>query len=136
MSARKLAFVCLVLFGVALCSLRVVHFFSMRPPKESVLIERFRADRPAYERLRDMLLEDKNLTRVFVDYGVAIGNSPVVSKPSDVHFQPVATMSMLVCSVRLGAMRYSKGVRMNLSSFALEFGEQAGRDIRDTYGFA
>ena len=44
-------------------------FPSSKPPKERKLIENFYTHRTAYERLRDMLLEDKQLLRV-ANWGV------------------------------------------------------------------
>ena len=54
----------LLVLLAALCGLFVYVFPNSKPPKERELIENFYAHRSAYERLRDMLLADKEVLRV------------------------------------------------------------------------
>jgi amino acid transporter len=82
----KAAIILLAALLVVLCLLWVFAFFSMRPPKEKNLIANFDTHRVAYERLRNMLIEDKQVNAVYVDHGVKTMNSPVVLKPSEVNF--------------------------------------------------
>jgi len=53
---------------------------SSRPPRESKLIENFRAHRAAYERLRDMLEADQQLLRV-ASWGVETTKSGINRPP-------------------------------------------------------
>jgi hypothetical protein len=62
-SLKRMAVLFLSLVAV-LCGLFVLALPSSRPPKEKRLLENFHAHRAAYERLRDMLLEDEQLLRV------------------------------------------------------------------------
>jgi len=64
----------LLLFVAVLCGLFVYVFPSGKPPKERKVVENFYAHRTAYERLRDMLQEDKQLLRV-AGWGVETSTS-------------------------------------------------------------
>jgi len=66
LKAVGIVLLCLV---VVLCGLFVLAFPLSNPLKEGKIIESFHAHRPVFERLRDMLQEDKNLLRV-ADWGV------------------------------------------------------------------
>jgi hypothetical protein len=72
--------------GVLFFGMWVFRYFSMKPPTESKLIQRFQAHRASYERLRQMLLEDKQLNQVYVDEGVGTANSPLIKTPSEANF--------------------------------------------------
>jgi len=72
LKAVGIVFLCLV---AVLCGLFVLAFPSSNPPKEKKLIESFCAHRAVFERLRDMLQEDKNLLRL-ADWGVETTKSP------------------------------------------------------------
>ena len=76
----KFAWIILLFLAVAVCGLLVLVFPINEPPKESAVIQNFYTHRSAYERLRDMLLEDKELDRV-ADWGVQTTNTVVTSKP-------------------------------------------------------
>jgi hypothetical protein len=60
----KFVWIAILSLAVALCGLFVLVFPTTEPPKERTVIQNFYAPRLAYERLRDMLLEDKQLLRV------------------------------------------------------------------------
>lgn len=62
-----------------------IVFPSNRPPREKQLIENFYAHRAAYERLRDMLLEDKELLLV-ASWGVETKKSHAPRIPPDGDF--------------------------------------------------
>ncbi len=83
---RKWVFVLLISFGVLFCGLLVFHFISMKPPTENELIRRFQMHRASYERLRQMLIEDKEINSVYVDDGVGMADSPLIKKPSEANF--------------------------------------------------
>ena len=53
---------------------------SFQPPGESKLIANFNGHRPAFERLREMVLEDQQLSYVAI-WGVRIEESGVISPP-------------------------------------------------------
>jgi hypothetical protein len=67
-------------FLALLCVLLVRAFPISDPPKEKEVIRKFYAHRAAYERLRDMLLEDKHLVRV-ASWRVQTTDSIVSIKP-------------------------------------------------------
>jgi|SRR5271156_1855379 len=72
------------LICVGLVCLAIVFFLivfpSSSPPKEKKVIQNFYAHRAAYEHLRDMLLEDKQLVRVAA-WGVQTTKPIPASKP-------------------------------------------------------
>ena len=68
------------LFYVALVSVFVFVFPLSHPPKEEKVLKNFYAHRATFERLRDMLLEDRQLIRV-TDWGVETTKSVGTSKP-------------------------------------------------------
>jgi hypothetical protein len=79
-----------VLGAVVLCVLVVVLgvalFFPHRsPPREAQVIGNFEAHRAAFERLRDMLVEDKDLVRV-ADRGVLTTKTIASRKPPAADF--------------------------------------------------
>jgi hypothetical protein len=73
-----------VLVAVGLCvlvaALGIVLFFPHQPPKEAQVVRDFEAHRATFERLRDMLIEDKDLVRV-ADWGVETTKAVGTSKP-------------------------------------------------------
>ena len=76
----KFGWIIFLFLAVAVCGLFVLVFPINEPPKESAVIQNFYKHRSAYERLRDMLLEDRELDRV-ADWGVQTTNTVVTSKP-------------------------------------------------------
>jgi hypothetical protein len=66
----KAGFFVLAVSLAAFCTLALLLFFSMQPPKERKVIEKFQVNRAAYEQLRNMLLEDRPLDEVYIGYGV------------------------------------------------------------------
>jgi hypothetical protein len=68
---KLLALGVLICIALAFGFLAVVFFIfpSKKPPKEMQVIQNFYERRAAFERLRDMLMEDKKLVRV-ADWGV------------------------------------------------------------------
>jgi hypothetical protein len=77
---------CLLLcFVAAVFCFLVIVFPSNKPPREEKLIENFNAHRVAYERLRDMLLEDEELLRV-ASWGVATKKSRSPRIPPEGNF--------------------------------------------------
>jgi hypothetical protein len=68
------------LIAVALIGIVVFILPLSNPPKEEKVIQNFNAHRASFERLRDMLLEDRQLRRV-ADWGVEASKSIGTSKP-------------------------------------------------------
>jgi hypothetical protein len=64
----------------------VVSVLSGRPPKEQKLIKDFNVHRDIYERLREMLVADKQVRAVYARFGVETMASGVPRVPSDVNF--------------------------------------------------
>jgi hypothetical protein len=62
-SAKRIGLMFLLLAGT-LFGLFLYALPSRKPPREKELIENFYTHRPAYERLRDMLMSDEQLLRV------------------------------------------------------------------------
>jgi hypothetical protein len=69
-----------------LCGLFVLALPSNRPPKEKRLLENFYEHRAAFERLRDMLLTDKQVRAVYARSGVETTESVLPHVPSEVNF--------------------------------------------------
>lgn len=63
-------------------SLLIVVHISSRPPKESKIASDYRAHRAAYDELRKMLLDDRNVHMV-ADWGVLMNGSPISKMPPD-----------------------------------------------------
>lgn len=61
--AKQLTFIFLAIGATLVCVILLLPVGS-EPPKESKVIENFHAHRAAFERLREMLLEDKEVLRV------------------------------------------------------------------------
>jgi hypothetical protein len=76
----KFVWIIFLFLAVGVCGLFVLVFPISEPPKESAVIQNFYTHRSAYERLRDMLLEDRELDRV-AGWGVQTTNTVVTSKP-------------------------------------------------------
>jgi hypothetical protein len=57
-----------------------------KPPKEKNLVEAFYAHRVAYERLRDMILEDGPVRAVYARFGVETTKSGLPHPPLEVNF--------------------------------------------------
>lgn len=72
-------------FAIALCGVVVYDVYSSKPPRESKVIQNFYAHRATYERLRDMLLEDKQLRRV-ASWGVETTKGVPAGPPSQVGY--------------------------------------------------
>ena len=75
----------LVCFVALTWGFLAIVFPSNKPPREKQLIENFYAHRAAYERLRDMLLEDKELLQV-ASWGVETKKSRFPRIPPDGDF--------------------------------------------------
>ena len=74
---KRLLFIFLPLVAISGC---VFFFLPNNPPKENKVIENFNAHRAAYERLRDMLLADKEVLRVAswgVETTTSVGGSSI-----------------------------------------------------------
>jgi|SRR5271156_5523231 len=76
----------LACFPAVLAGLFVVSMLSGRPPREQKLIQNFNAHSDAYERLREMLVADKQVRAVYSRFGVETMASGVPRVPSDVNF--------------------------------------------------
>lgn len=75
------------LFLVAAClGLALYVFLPNNPPKEEQLLKRFYSNRPAYERLRDMLVTDEQVRAVYSRFGVETTKSGLPRNPSEVNF--------------------------------------------------
>jgi hypothetical protein len=84
-SLKRMAVLFLSLVAV-LCGLFVLALPSNKPPKEKRLLENFYAHRAAFERLRDMLLTDKQVRAVYARFGVETTESGLPHEPSQVNF--------------------------------------------------
>jgi hypothetical protein len=62
------------LVGAALFGIGACIWFTSRPPAERVIVDRFKAHRQAFERLREMLVADVQLSRV-ADWGVELAGA-------------------------------------------------------------
>jgi hypothetical protein len=86
MTTWKSRGVLFALLFIAICGLSAFALFSMKPPSEVKLIGRFNVHRSAYESLRAMLLEDKQIREVYVGYGLQTTGSPLLRGPSEINF--------------------------------------------------
>jgi hypothetical protein len=84
-SLKRMAVLFLSLIAV-LCGLFVLVLPSSKPPTEKRLVENFYAHRAAFERLRDMLLTDKQVRAVYARFGVETTESGLPHEPSKVNF--------------------------------------------------
>jgi hypothetical protein len=82
---KRLAFIFLAIGAALACT---ALFLPSNPPKESKVIESFHTHRAAFERLRDMLVSEKQRIAV-ARWGVETANAPVPHVPPDGGF-PVA----------------------------------------------
>jgi|SRR5208282_693310 len=73
-SLKRIAIV-LLSVAVVLCILLTVAFLRSRPPREKDLIQNFYSHRAAYEQLKDMLRQDKQVLRV-ANWGIETTGSP------------------------------------------------------------
>jgi hypothetical protein len=79
---KRLAAVGFLVTGSLICASLAYTFLSDHPPPEKNLLNNFYAHRASYERLRDMLLEDRQLLRV-ANWGVETTESVSASKPPE-----------------------------------------------------
>jgi hypothetical protein len=82
----KAGSIVLAVFAIVLGAFGAFVSFSMKPPKETKVIEDFQVHRATYERLRDMLIADRQLRAVRPGYGVETSDSALVRKPAEVNF--------------------------------------------------
>lgn len=71
---------------VACASLGAYVFSPNNPPDEDKLLKPFYLNRPAYERLRDMIAEDGQVEAVYTRFGVETTSSGLPHPPSEVNF--------------------------------------------------
>lgn len=73
-TVAKLLGISVLVLAVVVCGAILYDLPRHKPPREQKLIANFYAHRAAYERLRNMLLEDKKLLRV-ANWGVQTKDS-------------------------------------------------------------
>ena len=82
---KRIKLVGFLVTGLLMSALLAYTFRPDHPPQEKDLLDTFYAHRAAYERLRDMLLEDRQLQRV-ASWGVETTESVTASKPPEGRF--------------------------------------------------
>ena len=80
----KAAAFLVVVFLLGLSAVFIYSAVRLTPPKERTLIESFQAHRAAYERLREMFLEDQQVTAVYIGSGVETTRSVLPHTPQEV----------------------------------------------------
>ena len=87
----------------------VYFYLSIRPPKEAKLIANFRAHQAAYQRLRDMLHQDKQIIRL-ANWGVeTMTSSPLSPKPPKGDFPLSRYNEYLSLLKQVGGLWASRG---------------------------
>ena len=81
-SSRRFAIVSFSVVAAFIVSCSVIESIADRPPKEARIVSDFRAHRAAYERVRAMLAEDKNVEGV-APWGIQSEGSPIRKIPPD-----------------------------------------------------
>lgn len=79
---KRIKLVGFLVTGLLMSALLAYTFRPDHPPQEKDLLDNFYAHRAAYERLRGMLLEDRQLLRV-ASWGVETTESVTASKPPE-----------------------------------------------------
>jgi hypothetical protein len=79
----KIGAVVLVSLLLGFCGLEIYFIVSRTPPKDKELVESFRVHRAAYERLREMLLEDRHVKAVYIGFGVETTSSGLSHRPPE-----------------------------------------------------
>jgi hypothetical protein len=80
-----IALSCVAFIIVVLCGFLLFRGSTSTPPKEAKLIQNFNENRAAFEKLRDMLQADEQVTRVG-SWGIATIKSPVPQIPPEASF--------------------------------------------------
>jgi len=135
--AKRIGFLilCSGVVGFALIWAFLVIVFPIRkPPKEKDVIQNFHAHRAAYERLRDMLLEDKNLLRV-ADWGVQTTKTIGTSKPPTRDFPLKRYNEYLALLREAGGQIALRVVRSLPRKFASAYLPRVGRETLATSTF-
>jgi hypothetical protein len=75
-----------VFFVAAFVGLLTYMFLPNRPPSEEALLNTFNLNRSVYQRLRDMILADRQVVAVYARFGVETASSGLPHPPPEVHF--------------------------------------------------
>jgi hypothetical protein len=107
-SRKRLTVVVFLVAMLLMCALLAYTFLRNDPPPEKSLLSNFYAHRASYERLRDMLREDKKLLRV-ATWGVETTESVPASKPPEGTFPLNRYNEYLVLLGEIGAVGAFRG---------------------------
>jgi hypothetical protein len=104
---RRFAIIsCSVVAFIASCSM--IASISSRPPKQEKIVKDFRAHRDAYERVRTMLLEDKNVEGL-APWGIQPEGSSIWKIPPDGEMPVKRYQEYLALLKEVGASRVDRG---------------------------
>jgi len=106
-SSRRFAII-LSSFVAFIASLFIIFFISTRPPKESNVISNFSTHRAAYEQVRTMLSEDKDVDLV-ATWGIETEGSPISTIPPDGGMPVKRYQDYLALLKEIGASAVAKG---------------------------
>jgi hypothetical protein len=99
-----------ILGFVAMAGVVLIVLPTSKPPREEKVIENFNTHRPAYERLRTMLLADDQLLRV-AEWGVETDSPVGIHHPPEGGFSVDRYHEYLSLFKEVGAMGASRGRR-------------------------
>jgi hypothetical protein len=110
-----------------------IYYFAPRPPKETKMIQNFNEHRADFEKLRDMLQVDTNLTRV-ASWGVETRKPFFLGNPLEEISLLTVTTSILPCSSkRADWVRHTAKANKPTQTFL--FGHAVGLEIQNTLAF-
>jgi hypothetical protein len=115
---KRIAIILFPILAVLGLLLSIQHL-SSKPPKESKVIKGFHAHRVAYEKLRSMLLVDKELADV-ADWGIQTADSPLPKMPPEGGLSVSRYREYLALLKEIGARRTGSSSEKNATAIYVE----------------